>query len=221
MQMNPETAYSMIEKSGVMAGMRGAFVPDVALSVANVLMECDINIFELTMNSDQPLEAMQAIKREFGADACVGMGTVLDLDTAKRALDAGADFVVAPSFNRDVVLHVQASGVLAIPGVMTPTECVDAWALGAKLLKLFPAGSLGLDYFKALRGPLAHMKFLCNGGINDVTTRDFIKAGAVGCGAAAWLTGEGSMALETIRQRGQMLRAVVTEVRTGQVLHKV
>ncbi len=219
--MNPDNAYSMIVKSGLMAGMRGAFPPSVALSVASVLMECEINIFELTMNSEQPLEAMQAIKREFGADACVGMGTVLDVETAKRALDAGVDFVVAPSFSRDVVQHVQDSGVLAIPGVMTPTECVDAWALGVRLLKLFPAGSLGLDYFKAVRGPLSHMKFMCNGGINDTTTRDFMKNGAVACGAAAWLTGEGNMPLETIRQRGQMLRDVITEARTGFAVHKV
>jgi 2-dehydro-3-deoxyphosphogluconate aldolase/(4S)-4-hydroxy-2-oxoglutarate aldolase len=219
--MNIDTAYSMMEKTAVMAGMRGAFPPDVAVRVASVLMECEINIFELTMNSEQPIEAMQAIKREFGETACVGMGTVLDLDTAKRVLDAGADCVIAPSFNRDVVLHVQNNGVLMVPGVITPTECVDAWALGTRLLKIFPIGSLGLDYFKAVRGPLSHIKFMCNGGINEVTTRDFLKAGAVICGAASWLTGEGNMPLENIRRRGEMLRDVVREVRTGQVLHKV
>jgi 2-dehydro-3-deoxyphosphogluconate aldolase/(4S)-4-hydroxy-2-oxoglutarate aldolase len=195
--------------------MRGYFPPDNTLRVTGVLMREGINVFELTMNSDRAIEAMQAAKREYGDAACVGMGTVLDAETARRVLDAGADFIVSPAFSPEVVRAAQAAGVLVAPGVITPTECVDAWAMGVKLLKIFPIGPLGLDYFKTIRGPLDHIKFMCNGGTNDVTVRQFMEAGAVACGMANWLTGDGHMPLETIGQRARLLRQVVAEVRSG------
>jgi 2-dehydro-3-deoxyphosphogluconate aldolase/(4S)-4-hydroxy-2-oxoglutarate aldolase len=198
-----------------MAGMRGYFPPDNTLRVTGVLMREGINVFELTMNSDHAIEAMQAAKREYGDAACVGMGTVLDAETARRVLEAGADFIVSPAFNPEVVRAAQAADVLVAPGVITPTECVDAWAMGVKLLKIFPIGPLGLDYFKTIRGPLDHIRFMCNGGTNDVTVREFMEAGAVACGMANWLTGDGHMPLETIGQRARLLRQVVAEVRSG------
>lgn len=214
--MNTETAYSYVERTGLMAGMRGYFPPENALQVTGALMAEGINVFEFTMNSDQALEAMQAAKREYGADACVGMGTVLDAETAKRVLDAGADFIVSPAFSPAVVAAAQAADVLVAPGVLTPTEIVDAWALGVKLLKIFPIGALGLDYFKTIRGPLDHVKLMCNGGTNDVTVRQFMEAGAVACGMANWLTGDGHMPLETIQLRARTLVQIVAEVRSGQ-----
>lgn len=214
--MQTETAYGLVERIGLMAGMRGNFPPKTALEVTGVLMETGINVFEFTMNSAQAIEAMQAAKRAYGDQACVGMGTVLDAETAERVLDAGADFIVSPAFNREVVRAAQARDVLVVPGVITPTECVDAWQMGCKLLKIFPIGPLGLDYFKTIRGPLDHIRFMCNGGTNDVTVRQFMEAGAVACGMAAWLTGDGHIPLETIRQRGRLLRDIVEAVRSGQ-----
>lgn len=214
--MNPQTAYEMIKKTMILAGTRGAFPPEVALRVAAVLVSEGINVFELTMNSEQPIEAMQAIKREYGAEACVGMGTVLDVDTARRVLDAGADFVVSPAFQPEVVQVVLDAGVLVAPGVITPSEAVNAWAMGVKILKIFPIGPLGLDYFKAIFGPLDHMKFMCNGGMNADNAYAFIQAGAVACGMAGWLTGDGSMPEATLRQRARALRNAVQAARTGQ-----
>lgn len=214
--MNTEKAYGYVERGGLMAGLRGDFPPDNAMKVTRVLVEEGINVFEFTMNSPQAIEAMQAAKREFGDDVCSGMGTVLDVETAKRVLDAGADFIVSPAFNPAVVEAAQAVDILIAPGVMTPTEIVDAWATGVKLLKIFPIGPLGLDYFKAVRGPLDHVKLMCNGGTNDKNVGEFMKAGAVACGMANWLTGDGHMPLETIRQRARILRDIVEEVRSGQ-----
>lgn len=208
-------ALNSIKQSGLMAGMRGNFPPDNALKVAEVLLKAKINVFELTMNSVEPLQAMQAIKKAYGNDACVGMGTVLDAETAQRAIDAGADFVVAPSFNVKVIEVAHAQNTLAIPGVMTPTEAVDAWAAGAKLLKIFPVGNLGVEYFKSVRGPLNHIDFMCNGGMSDENAGEFIKAGAVACGMAGWLTGDGSMLLETIERRAHLLREIVDNQRAG------
>jgi 2-dehydro-3-deoxyphosphogluconate aldolase/(4S)-4-hydroxy-2-oxoglutarate aldolase len=213
--MNSTTAYEMIEQTGLMAGMRGHFPPEVALKVCAALVEEGITAFEFTMNSTQPLQAMQAVKAEFGDSVLSGMGTVLDVDVARRVLDAGADFIVSPAFSPVVVETVVGADILIAPGVITPTECVDAWALGVKMLKIFPIGPLGIEYFRAVRGPLDHMKFMANGGIDPETTRAFIKAGAMSVGAAGWLTGKGDWPLDTIRQRARLLRAAVAEARSG------
>lgn len=214
--MNSTTVYQMIESSGLMAGMRGNFPPEVALKVASVLVDEGITVFEFTLNSVKAIEAMKAVKAEFGDGVASGMGTVLDVENAERVLDAGADFIVSPAFSPVVVEKVVEADVLMAPGVITPTECVDAWAMGVRLLKIFPIGPLGLEYFKAVRGPLDHMKFMANGGIDPETTRDFIKAGAIAAGAASWLTGKGDTPEETLRQRARLLVAAVEEARTGQ-----
>ncbi len=213
--MEANRAFRMLEESALMAGLRGDFPPNKAVAAAEALMSAKINVFELTMNSVQPIDAMQAIKAKYGADAVVGMGTVLTLAHAKQVIDAGADFVVAPSFSREVTEFVVKSGVLMIPGVITPTEIVDAWNAGARLLKLFPIGTLGVEYFKALQGPLGHIKYICNGGMTDENVPGFIKAGAVACGMANWLTGDGAMSPNMIRQRAETLRRLVNQARGG------
>ena len=211
--MNSQTAYEYIEKGGLMCGLRGQFTVEVTLATTAILMEEKINVFELTMNSVDPINVMQAVKREYGDAACVGMGTVLNVDDARRALDAGADFVVSPAFQPDVVQVVLDSGVLVAPGVFTPSECVAAWDMGVPLLKFFPVGAVGLSYFNAVFGPLGHMKFMCNGAMNDQNAGEFLKAGAVACGMAGWLTGDGKMPTETIRRRARLLQEAVYTAR--------
>lgn len=215
--MNAQAAFDRIDHSGLMAGMRGHFPPDVALKHVDVLINAgQIDVFEFTMNSTSPIEAMQATKKLYGEDVCAGMGTVLDVETAKRVLDAGADFIIAPSFNREVIALAQQAGVLVVPGVLTPTECVDAWATGVKLLKIFPIGAMGLEYFKSVRGPLNHIKFICNGGMTDQNSADYLKAGAVACGMAGWMTGDGSMSMDVLAKRARTMREIVNSLRSGQ-----
>ena len=194
-----------IESNVVVAVMRGAFPPEVALDLANVLVHEGINSFELTMNSEQPIEAMRALKAEFGDDVAVGMGTVLSTDVARQALDAGADFVVSPVFQPAVVELVQQAGRLMVPGVATPTEAVMAWEMGVPLLKLFPIGALGLSYFNAMFGPLDHMKFMCNGAIDAENAQQFLHAGAVAVGIGGWLTGDGTWTESRLRSRARIL----------------
>lgn len=214
--MNSKTALKYIVDSGIVAGMRGAFPPDVALQVTEVMMGEGINCFEFMMNSDQPIEAMQAVKQEYGDDACVGMGTVLDVATAKQVLDAGADFVVSPAFQPDVVKTIIAQDILMGPGVATPSEAVEAWEMGVHLLKLFPIGALGIEYFKAMFGPLKHMTFMCNGAMTDQNAREFIQAGAVACGMGGWLVGDGTWSDSKLRSRARILVNAVESAQTGQ-----
>ncbi|MCY4009708.1 MAG: bifunctional 4-hydroxy-2-oxoglutarate aldolase/2-dehydro-3-deoxy-phosphogluconate aldolase [Anaerolineaceae bacterium] len=210
--MKEQEAFERIASSRLIAGMRGQFGPDLALAVCEVLIQEGITNFEFTLNSEKPVEAMTRVKQEFGASACVGMGTVLSVSAAQEVLDAGADFVVSPAFQAHVVQHVMARNVLVAPGVITPSECLAATELGVRMLKIFPIGSLGIGYFKALRGPLDEIAFLCNGGINAENTREFLAAGAVACGLAGWLTGSGDMPLTTIRERARQLRNIVSEL---------
>ena len=203
--MDCDNALNTIKSGGIVAGMRGAFPPDVALQVSEVLMNEGITVFEMMMNSEEPIAAMAALKAEYGDEATVGMGTVLDVESASRALDAGADFVVSPAFQPDVVRAVMARGVLMGPGVATPSEAVAAWGMGVPLIKLFPIGALGIDYFTAIFGPLKHMSFMCNGAMNDQNARDMIRAGAVACGMGAWLVGDGTWPKSRIRSRARIL----------------
>lgn len=206
--------YSRLEKTGIMAGMRGsAFTPEVALQVTGVLMDEGINVFEVTMNSHNPIQVMRALKAEYGDNASVGMGTVLDVETAQRVLDAAPDFIVSPAFQPDVVQTVLDAGVMMAPGVMTPSEAVQAWNMGVPLLKLFPVGAVGVTYFKAMFGPLNHMQFMCNGAMNAGNAHDFLKAGALACGMAGWLTGNGQTPLQTIQQRARQLNSAVQHAR--------
>ncbi|MCY3832312.1 MAG: bifunctional 4-hydroxy-2-oxoglutarate aldolase/2-dehydro-3-deoxy-phosphogluconate aldolase [Chloroflexi bacterium] len=211
--MDSSSALKAINASGIVAGMRGAFPPAVALGVADVLMNEGIHVFELMMNSEAPIEAMRALKTEFGAEACVGMGTVLDVETAHAVMDAGADFVVSPAFQPAVVRAVMERGVLMGPGAATPSEALAAWDMGAPLIKLFPIGALGVDYFRAIFGPLNHMAFMCNGALNDQNAREFILAGAVACGMGPWLVGDGAWSKSQLRSRARILVNAVESAR--------
>src|SRR5262245_62043491 len=120
--MNAQLAFDTVAQSGLLAGLRGNFPPNVALRVADVLMQEGINCFEFTMNSVQPVEAMEAVKREYGSAAVVGMGTVLNTEMAHRVLEAGGEMVISPAFNPAVIELALRADVLMIPGVITPTE---------------------------------------------------------------------------------------------------
>jgi 2-dehydro-3-deoxyphosphogluconate aldolase/(4S)-4-hydroxy-2-oxoglutarate aldolase len=207
--MTPEAAYDMMVEDGIVAGVRGNFPPRVMLPLAEIMIDEGIRSFELTMNSVEPIEAMQAVKKEYGDAACVGMGTVLSVDMAKQVIDAGADFIVSPSFQPEVVEYVVSQGVFIAPGVLTPSEIVAAWGMGVKMLKLFPAGAMGLDYFKAIFNPLNHIKFMCNGAMNEKNTQEMIHAGAVAVGMASWLTGDGSWTETKMRSRAHLLKNAV------------
>ena len=213
--MNSQTAFQMIRAGGIVAGMRGEFPPDVALKVSETLMIEGICVFELMMNSVEPIAAMRAVKAEYGDEACVGMGTALDVSAARAALDAGADFVVSPAFQADVVAAVMARDILMAPGVATPSEAVAAWDMGVKLLKLFPIGALGIDYFKAMFGPLRHMNFMCNGAMDDQNAREFLRAGAVACGMGGWLVGDGGWSRSRLRSRARILVNAAQAARGG------
>jgi 2-dehydro-3-deoxyphosphogluconate aldolase/(4S)-4-hydroxy-2-oxoglutarate aldolase len=200
-----------IGRTKLMAAMRGGFTPKQAIAVSEILLENQMDVLEFTMNSRDPLNVLKAVKAHFGDRALVCMGTVLSPAAANEVLDAGADFILSPGTKLDVVKTAHGRDRLMCAGVFTPTECISAWENEVKLLKLFPVGPVGVGYFKAIRGPLNAMNFLCDGGMNLENVGHFLAAGAFACGLVDALTGTGEEPLEEIDRRAKLLRKNIAE----------
>lgn len=176
-----------IEETGMIAIVRGV-APEGILPLASALYDGGIRVIEVTCNSTRHLESISALKREVGNRMWVGAGTVLNPVMAQLVLDAGADFVLSPDFNPDVVMMVHEKQRLMIPAVMTTSEILQACRLGVDLLKLFPANSLGVNYMKEVLGPLDSLSMIPVGGITLENTREFAQAGAFAMGVGSALT---------------------------------
>ncbi|MEW5323657.1 bifunctional 4-hydroxy-2-oxoglutarate aldolase/2-dehydro-3-deoxy-phosphogluconate aldolase [Geobacillus thermoleovorans] len=155
--------------------------------IAEALIDGGVEVLEVTVDSPGSFEMIAALKETFGEKAIVGTGTVLDAETAKRAIEAGSDFIFSPIFDQEMISLTNRYGKISIPGVMTPTEIVKAYQMGADLLKVFPAGSLGPKYFKELSGPLGHIPLMPTGGVTLDNAAEFIRSGAVAVGVGSAL----------------------------------
>jgi 2-dehydro-3-deoxyphosphogluconate aldolase/(4S)-4-hydroxy-2-oxoglutarate aldolase len=136
---------------------------------------------EITLNSPKALSVIEEAVGKVGDKMLVGAGTVMDAETARDALSAGAKFIISPSLNIETIEMTKRYGAVSIPGAFTPTEIVTAYANGADVIKVFPA-SPGIQYFKDLMGPLPHIPMMPTGGINLQNINEFQKAGAVAFG---------------------------------------
>ncbi|WP_213992933.1 bifunctional 4-hydroxy-2-oxoglutarate aldolase/2-dehydro-3-deoxy-phosphogluconate aldolase [Sodalis sp. dw_96] len=176
-----------IRDTGIIAIMRG--VPhDCLLPLADALYQGGIRVIEVTANSLDHLSGIRALNAHFGSRMQIGAGTILNPVMAQLAIDAGADFILAPDFNPAVVTLVHEHQRLMIPGIATPSEAMQAHRLGVDLLKLFPAGALGIAYLKDLLGPLNHAAIIPVGGINQGNVQAFSRAGAFAVGVGGELT---------------------------------
>jgi len=154
--------------------------------VAAALREGGITALEITMTVPGAVEIIRTMARDKGSGALIGAGTVLDAGTASDVIAAGADFVVSPITDRDMIRVCREDQILVVPGAFTPTEIVAAWRAGADIVKVFPATSLGPQFFRDLRGPLPHIRLMPTGGVTLENAREFLAAGAccVGIGTA-------------------------------------
>ena len=136
------------------------------------------------------LVGIEELKKYFGASIHVGAGTVLTCAGVDAAAAAGAEYILAPNMRPAVIHRAKEKGLLALPGAYTPTEIEEAWCEGADIVKVFPADSLGISYFKALRGPLPHIPLAAVGGVSVENVGSFLAAGAVVCGIGSNLVNE-------------------------------
>ncbi len=179
------TTLSQILENKIVAIIRGAN-PDDVLKIINALFEGGIMVLEITLNSPKALAVIEEATTKVGNKMLVGAGTVMDAESARAALLAGAKFIISPSLNIETIKMTKRYGAVSIPGAFTPTEIVNAFANGADIIKVFPA-SPGVQYFKELMGPLSHIPLMPTGGINLENINEFQKAGAVAFGIGSAL----------------------------------
>jgi 2-dehydro-3-deoxyphosphogluconate aldolase/(4S)-4-hydroxy-2-oxoglutarate aldolase len=182
-----------IREGGVVAVARNLSV-DTVRAVADGLLRGGVRALEITLNEpeDRALDALRAATRHAeGSELVIGAGTVLTIDAAQRALDAGATFLVSPHTDAGLVEWAADRGLPCFPGAFTPTEILAAWRAGAAAVKLFPASVAGPAFVREFRGPFPHIPLLPTGGVTAETAPDFIRAGAIAVGLGSWLIGDG------------------------------
>jgi len=172
--------------SGIVAILRAPSSEQLT-SVARALFEGGIDVIEVTFTCPDTLQILAAVKKELGSRVLLGAGTVLDPETARAAVLAGAEFIVSPAVNPDVIRLCKRYDKPVMPGAFTPTEILAAWEHGADIVKVFPSDSVGPGYIKALKGPFPQIRLMPTGGVNLQTLPDFIQAGACAVGVGGSL----------------------------------
>ena len=190
-----------IVAGGVVAIAR-RLTADNAPRVADALLGGGVLAFEITLNDpvDSALRAIESVASR-SSELAIGAGTVLSIDSAKRAIDAGATFLVTPHTDAELVAWAAGRGAPTLPGAATPTEVLTAWRAGAAAVKIFPASVVGPAFVRECRGPFPDIPLVPSGGVTAETTGDFIAAGAAAVGVGGWLIGDTEPAGVTGRAR--------------------
>ena len=183
--MNKEDVLQTIRDTGIIPVVR-AQSADEAMRAIDAIRAGGVSLLEITMTVPGAVGVIEQVSRRYGSEALVGAGTVLDGETARACIAAGAQFVVSPSLNLETIEVCRREGVAVMPGALTPTEVVQAWSAGADFVKVFPAGAVGgASYIRALKAPLPQIELVPTGGVSLKTAADFIKAGASALGVGA------------------------------------
>jgi len=180
--MNKQKIRERIAEIGIVPVVR-ASSPAEACMAAEAVCAGGIPIVEITMTVPGAIEVIRELAMKCGSDVLIGAGTVLNVEAAKKCLDAGAQFLVSPGLHLPTVKFAAREGKLMMAGALTPTEVMAASEAGADIIKIFPCGQVGgAKYIKALKGPFPHVAFIPTGGVNLQTAAEFIEAGSVALG---------------------------------------
>ncbi|HXO84996.1 MAG TPA: bifunctional 4-hydroxy-2-oxoglutarate aldolase/2-dehydro-3-deoxy-phosphogluconate aldolase, partial [Gemmatimonadales bacterium] len=167
----------MLREVGIIPIIR-ASTADIAMPVAEALLQAGLPIVEITMTVPNAIDAIRAVAKRFAGRLLVGAGTVTDGETARRAVDAGAEFIVSPCLVADVIEAAHDVDVAVLPGALTPTEVFEAFRSGADMVKVFPVQSVGgAAYLRALRGPFPDIPLVPTGGVTLENMAEMFKAG--------------------------------------------
>src|SRR5215212_4597680 len=193
MAKTKEQYFQQIADVGVIAVIR-APSKEVLIDIAQALLAGGAPGIEVTMSTPKAIAGIEILADQLGDKCVVGVGTVLDAATAADAIHAGAQFVVSPAFDPEIVATTKRYGKISVPGAFTPTEIVRAWTAGADVVKVFPSTALGPGYFKDVLAPLPQIKLTPTGGVDVKNAGEWIKAGAVFVGAGSSLVSKDAMA---------------------------
>ncbi|MCC6131236.1 MAG: bifunctional 4-hydroxy-2-oxoglutarate aldolase/2-dehydro-3-deoxy-phosphogluconate aldolase [Acidobacteria bacterium] len=208
---------SAIQASGVVAVIRMK-EPAALRSVIDALALGGVFALEVTMTVPGAVGLIRELAPSLPPEIILGAGTVLDAETARAVVEAGARYVVSPVFKEDVLRQTQRLGAAAMPGCFTPTEILTAWEAGADIVKVFPATALGPSYFRDLRGPLPHLKLMPTGGVSLSNAGEWIRAGAAAIGVGTALVDTAAIAagrFSEITARARQFVDAVQEARMG------
>jgi 2-dehydro-3-deoxyphosphogluconate aldolase / (4S)-4-hydroxy-2-oxoglutarate aldolase len=206
-----------IEQAGVVAIIRMKD-PEKVRAVAEAIAAGGARALEVTMTVPRAVELIAELAPTMPSGFLLGAGTVVDAATAKRVIDAGAQFVVGPVFRREVITACHERDVPVLPGCFTPTEILEAWDAGADVVKVFPATALGPGFIKDVRAPLPHVKLMPTGGVTLDNAGDWIKAGAVAVGVGTALLDAKAIAAgdyATLRANAERIVANVRAARAA------
>ncbi|MGH9900173.1 MAG: bifunctional 4-hydroxy-2-oxoglutarate aldolase/2-dehydro-3-deoxy-phosphogluconate aldolase [Pyrinomonadaceae bacterium] len=171
-----------IKKIGLIPVVR-VETSELAIRAIDAIVKGGINILEIPMTVQGAVGVIEGVVKTHGDNVLVGVGTVLDPETARTCILAGAQFIISPSFNAETVALCRRYSVPVLPGALTPTEVINAWQAGADMVKIFPCSAVGgASYIKLLKGPLPQIELIPTGGILMDTAADFLKAGAAAVG---------------------------------------
>ncbi len=168
---------------GIVAVVRTGSAEE-AMEVCKAIVKGGIKHIDVTMTIPGAIDVIKEFKRVTGDEVVVGVGTVLDSETAKAAILAGAEFVVTPTLNLKIIEVCHSYDKIVMLGAFSPTEILAAWEAGADIVKVFPAGVVGPKYLKDIKGPLPQIRLMPTGGVNLENASDFIRAGAVAISAS-------------------------------------
>jgi len=214
--MNREAVCKKIETVGIVPVVRAASSPEAHLA-AEAVSRGGIPIVEITMTVPGAVDVIRELAKTCGNDILIGAGTVRNAESARRCLDAGAQFLVSPGTNSQTIEFANQQGILIMAGALTPTEVDYAWQLGVDFVKVFPCSAVGgATYIRALKAPLPDIPLVPTGGVNLETAAEFLKAGAAALGVGGELVQAAALKAgkpEIITQTAQEFLTIIRETR--------
>jgi 2-dehydro-3-deoxyphosphogluconate aldolase/(4S)-4-hydroxy-2-oxoglutarate aldolase len=212
----PETTQETIERVGLIPVLRARSAAQ-AHAVVKAMIAGGVTVVEVTMTVPGAIELLAELKREYGSKLLLGSGTVTTAEEAEATIEAGAEFVVSPSYHPEVIAMTRSLGKISIPGALTPTEVITAWNAGADYVKIFPCSAMGgASYLKSLLAPFPHLKLIPTGGVTLQSAESFIRAGARALGVGSDLVNLAAIdsgAPEFITETAQAYLKVLAQVR--------
>lgn len=212
--VNKEHVRALIEEIGIIPAVR-VNCAEQARYAAEALNRSGIPIAEITMTVPDAIDVISDLARNVPG-VIAGAGTVLDVETAQRCVDAGAEFLTSTGFVGEVAAYARQKNVLVIPGALTPSEVIQAWKAGADFVKIFPCGPLGGDaYIRSLKGPFPQVRFVAAGGVNLQTALNYILAGASALGVGGELIPKEALQQKQEERVHELARRFLAKVKEG------
>jgi 2-dehydro-3-deoxyphosphogluconate aldolase / (4S)-4-hydroxy-2-oxoglutarate aldolase len=219
--MNP---VEFIKEEVLVAVIREA-TPQTIVPIANALYEGGVKVIEITAETPKFTRLIEVAREELDGRVLTGAGTVLDPETARTAVMAGSEFIVSPSFNPETVRMTKRYGIPSIPGALTPTEILNAYELGADMIKVFPANTFGPGYVKNIHGPFPTIPLMVTGGINMDNIEEYIEAGALAVGLGSNLVNPKQLHhaedFQRLTQKAREYARIVQKVKAVQTIKPI